>query len=45
MGITEAEWISSEAERYLQKYYFVASLLIDNKSLIRLFAGIDRKYG
>ena len=39
------ERISSEMERYLWKYYFVASLIFDMKSFIRLFARIDRKYG
>ena len=29
------EWIGSETERYLWKYYFVASLLVDMKSFIR----------
>ena len=27
------------------KYYFIASLIVDMKSFIRLFARIDRKYG
>ena len=39
------EWISSGTERYLWKYYFVASLLVHMKSFIRLFARINRKYG
>ena len=41
MGITETEWISSETELYLWKYYFKASLIVDIKSVIRLFARID----
>ena len=45
MGITETEWISSETEQYLWKYYFVASLIVGMKSFIHLFARIDRKYG
>ena len=44
MGITETEWISSETERYPWKYYFVASLIVDSKSFIRLFARIDRNF-
>ena len=44
VGITEKEWISSETERYLWRYYFVASLIFDIKAIIRLFARIDRKY-
>ena len=39
------EWISRETERYLWKYYFVASLIVDMKAFIHLFARIDRKYG
>ena len=35
----------SETERYLWKYYFVASLIVGMKSVIRLFARIDRKCG
>ena len=37
--------ISSETEQYRWIYYFVAGLIVDMKSLIRLFARIDRKYG
>ena len=43
-GITKTEWISSETERYLWKYYFVASLIVD-MSFILLFARISSKYG
>ena len=39
------EWISSETEQYLWKYYFMASLIVDMKSFICLFGRIDRKYG
>ena len=51
---SESEWelpkrnglvTSSETERYLGKYYFMASLIVDMKSFIRLFARIGRKYG
>ena len=34
-----------EMERYPWKHCFVASLIVDMKSFIRLFARIDRKYG
>ena len=36
MEITETEWISSETERYLWKYYFMASLIFDNHSFVYL---------
>ena len=42
---SETERISRETERCLWKYYFVASLIVDMKSFIRLFARIDCKYG
>ena len=39
------DYPSSESERYPWKYYLVASLTVDMKSFILLFARIDRKYG
>ena len=45
LPVTDPEWLSSETERYLWKYYFMASLIVDMKSFIRLFATINRKYG
>ena len=34
------EWISTETERYLWKFYFVASLIFDVKAFIHLLESI-----